>query len=179
MCAVRPGGNAGNETQKNAAVEIVMVSQILFSSRSEEWGTPLSLFAELDREFDFTLDPCATRYNAKCARYYDAKLDGLKQDWTGERVFMNPPYGRQIGDWMKKARLEAAKGALVVCLVHARTDTRWWHENVEGNADEVRFIRGRVKFERQQGATFCAPFPSAVVIYRPRKPRPQAWFGRR
>jgi site-specific DNA-methyltransferase (adenine-specific) len=148
-----------------------MVSRVLFSSRSEEWGTPWSLFAELDREFGFTLDPCATKYNAKCRRYYDVKVDGLKQDWAGERVFMNPPYGRQIGDWMRKARLEAAKGALVVCLVHARTDTRWWHENVEGIADEVRFIRGRLKYDCQWGTAFSAPFPSAIVIYRPETSR--------
>jgi site-specific DNA-methyltransferase (adenine-specific) len=148
-----------------------MVSLALFSSRSEEWGTPWALFEKLHREFNFTLDPCATRDNAKCEKYYNVNADGLKQDWSRDRVFMNPPYGRQIGDWMRKARQEAGKGALVVCLVHARTDTRWWHENVEGMADEVRFIRGRVKFERGAEPAFCAPFPSAIVIYRPIKKR--------
>lgn len=146
-----------------------MISPALYSSRSEEWETPQVLFDALDREFHFTLDPCATRLNAKCPKFYDKNKDGLSQDWSGQRVFMNPPYGSEIGTWMHKARHEAARGALVVCLVHARTDTRWWHENVEEKADEVRFIRGRLKFERLGSKTCSAPFPSALVIYRPKE----------
>lgn len=98
---------------------------VLFSSRSEEWETPQELFEELQREFQFMLDACATWHNAKCTRFFDKRRDGLTQDWIGERVFMNPPYGKEIGRWMSKARRESQRGALVVCLVHARTDTRW------------------------------------------------------
>ena len=145
------------------------LSGVLFSSRSEEWETPQDLYDELDQEFDFTLDPCASSCNAKCNRFFDKRRDGLAQDWTHERVFMNPPYGREIGRWMSKARQEAERGALVVCLVHARTDTRWWHENVEGIASEVRFVRGRLRFGRAGVPHMPAPFPSAIVVYRPRK----------
>jgi site-specific DNA-methyltransferase (adenine-specific) len=148
------------------------ISHTLFSSRSEEWATPGDLFGRLDAEFHFTLDPCATRQNAKCRKFFDRKTNGLTQDWSNERVFMNPPYGRLVGQWMRKARKAAKGGALVVCLIHARTDTRWWHENVEGQANEVRFIRGRVRFERPQGLpSVSAPFPSALVVYRPHMSR--------
>lgn len=147
------------------------ISKALYSARSEEWETPPSLFKTLDREFHFTLDPCASANNAKCRRFFTPQLNGMRQSWAGERVFLNPPYGRQIGDWMQKARKESARGALVVCLVHARTDTRWWHENVEGKANEVRFLKGRVRFVHPCGSASCAPFPSAVVIYRPRRVR--------
>jgi site-specific DNA-methyltransferase (adenine-specific) len=142
------------------------ISSALYSSRSEEWETPEQLFSQLDREFRFTLDPCATAKNAKCARFFSKEEDGLLQDWASERVFMNPPYGRRIGEWMQKAIQEADKGALVVCLVHARTDTKWWHAHVQGFADEVRFVKGRIRFQNTTGKTSCAPFPSAVVIYR-------------
>lgn len=143
------------------------ISRALYSSRSEEWGTPWELFAALEREFHFSLDPCATATNAKCPKFFTKTEDGLQQDWSSERVFMNPPYGKTIAQWMRKARLEAGRGALVVCLVHARTDTRWWHEHVEGIADEVRFLRGRLRFEKPGSARSSAPFPSAIVIYRP------------
>jgi len=148
------------------------LSAVLFSSRSEEWETPHDVFDELDREFNFTLDVCATRQNAKCKRYYDRHRDGLAQDWSRERVFMNPPYGREIGRWMSKARHESRRGALVVCLVHARTDTRWWHENVEGIASEIRFVRGRIRFGRAGIPGQPAPFPSAIVVYRPQERLP-------
>ena len=144
------------------------ISSALYSSRSEEWATPWELYEVLNREFHFSLDPCATRLNAKCPKFFSKTGDGLKQDWSGDRVFMNPPYGKQIGLWMRKARTEASRGALVVCLVHARTDTRWWHENVQTQADEVRFLRGRVRFLRGNGMASSSPFPSALVIYRPK-----------
>lgn len=108
-------------------------------------------------------DVCATKVNAKCEKYYTKKEDGLSQQWHGN-CWMNPPYGREIGKWMKKA-LEASKeGALVACLVPARTDTAWWHEYAMKG--EIRFIRGRLKFGGSQNS---APFPSAVVIFRPQK----------
>jgi phage N-6-adenine-methyltransferase len=144
------------------------ISSSLYSSRSEEWSTPQDFFAKLNHEFRFTLDPCASPQNAKCRRFFTKKQNGLVRDWSGERVFLNPPYGYLIGYWLRKAREESVKGALVVCLVHARTDTRWWHENVQNIADEVRFVKGRLKFESPTGKRSSAPFPSAVVIYRPR-----------
>ena len=130
-----------------------------FSSLTCEWNTPQGLYDELDKEFGFTLDPCATDDNHKCKRYYTKEQDGLGQSWKGETVFMNPPYGREISKWVRKACHEEAT---VVCLIPSRTDTRWWHDFIM-KADEIRFIKGRVKFgEHKQGA----PFPSAIVIFR-------------
>jgi site-specific DNA-methyltransferase (adenine-specific) len=133
----------------------------MMSSATAEWSTPQDLFDRLDEEFAFTLDPCCTHENAKCEKHYTAAEDGLAQSWTGERVFMNPPYGRVIGRWMEKAWLSAQLGALVVCLVPARTDTAWWHDFAMKG--EIRFLRGRLKFGGGRGS---APFPSAVVIFR-------------
>lgn len=149
------------------------IGTALYSSRSEEWATPHDFFLTLDRRFHFTLDPCATPHNAKCKRFFMKKDNGLEQDWSRDRVFMNPPYGKQIGLWMKKAKAEAAKGALIVCLVHARTDTRWWHEHVENDADEIYFVRGRLKFVSGGNGSMSAPFPSALVVYLPRTPQIQ------
>ena len=120
------------------------------------------MFDELDKEFDFTLDPCATDENAKCNRYFTKEEDGLKQDWGQERVFMNPPYGRTITRWMEKAYEASLMGATVVCLPPARTDTKWWHEYAMKG--EIHLIKGRLKFG---GAKNSAPFPSAVVVFRP------------
>lgn len=133
--------------------------QVHFSSKTDLWSTPQDFFNKLDDEFGFTLDPCATPENAKCDKYFTIEDDGLAQDWSGERVFMNPPYGREIGKWVKKA---SESNTLVVCLVPARTDTRWWHDYVIGGGAEVRFIKGRLKFG---GSSNSAPFPSAVVIF--------------
>ena len=121
-------------------------------------------FDYLDLEFDFTLDPCCFPETAKCAKFFTPTEDGLTQSWQDERVFMNPPYGRQIGDWMGKAYREARdNGALVVCLVPARVDTEWWHRfAVKG---EIRFPKGRITFD---GAPAPAPFPVAIVIFRPK-----------
>ncbi len=121
------------------------------SSETDEWPTPDWLFELLDQEFAFTLDPCSTPTNARCARHFTRSEDGLTQDWAEEIVFMNPPYGREIRHWMGKAFESAQAGATVVCLVPARTDTAWWH----GHA--------------KQGA----PFPSAIVILRPGNGRDQ------
>ncbi len=130
-----------------------------FSSTTDDWSTPQEFFDRLNRIFRFTLDPCASLSNAKCERYFTREEDGLSKNWNGERVFMNPPYGREIGDWVKKA--SEAK-ALVVCLVPARTDTRWWHDYVVQGGGSVTFLRGRLKFGGSQSS---APFPSAVVIF--------------
>lgn len=132
-----------------------------YSSKTDNWATPQSFFDRLNTEFNFTLDPCADRDNAKCSRYYTADDDGLAQDWAGERVFMNPPYGRVIGDWVRKAYEESLKGALIVALIPARTDTRYWHDYVM-RAKEIRIVKGRLKFGDGRNS---APFPSAVVIW--------------
>ena len=134
----------------------------MFSSASDEWPTPRWLFEALDHEFHFTLDPCATPQNAKCRRFFTRNEDGLRQDWGHESVFMNPPFGRVIGLWMGKAYQAAQAGALVVCLIPARTDTVWWHRYAMRG--EVRLWQGRLRFE---GARHGAPFPSAIVVFRP------------
>ena len=139
-----------------------MISESLYSSGSIEWETPTKVFRILDSEFGFNLDPCATQDNAKCARFFTLEEDGLKQEWTGT-VFVNPPYGREVGRWVEKAYQESQKGAVVVCLIHSRTDTRWWHE-WGMKAAEMRFIRGRLKFGNPKNS---CPFPSVVVIFRP------------
>lgn len=133
-----------------------------------EWATPQDFFDKLNAEFHFTLDPCATAENAKCARYFTREQDGLKQPWDGETIFCNPPYGRQIGEWLAKGIDASSRGATVVFLIHARTDTRWFHKYVYGIADEIRFLKGRLKFENVDGRRQSAPFPSMIVIYRPK-----------
>lgn len=134
----------------------------MFTSDREDWATPSAFFKKLDDQFNFTLDPCASASNTTCARYFNKRMDGLKQDWYGN-VFMNPPYGRQIGKWLEKAVLEAQTHAnFVICLIPARTDTIWWHEHVMPNAKIIYFVKGRLKFI---GAENSAPFPSAVVWF--------------
>lgn len=139
------------------------ISSVLYSSRSEEWPTPDSFFRSLHREFSFTLDPCATPDNAKCRRFFTKAQNGLSQDGKTHRVFCNPPYGREMRECAPKCFLSSQAGALVVLLAHARTDTRWFHDWVYGKADEIRFVRGRLKFG--DGA-MSAPFPSLVAVYR-------------
>jgi len=132
-----------------------------FSSASEEWETPQHIFDSLNEEFHFTLDPCATHKNAKCEKYYTKEDDGLAQSWAGERVFMNPPYGREIEKWIRKAwRSSLESNTIVVCLLPARTDTRWFHRYcAEGM---IWFIQGRLKFGENENS---APFPSMIVIF--------------
>lgn len=139
------------------------IHQSLYSSRTDEWPTPADFFVALDREFRFTLDPCASLTNAKCLRFYTKEDDGLRQPWGRNRVFCNPPYGRMMRQWAEKCFRSAQSGALVVLLAHARTDTRWFHDWVYGKA-EIRFVRGRLRFGDGQQS---APFPSLVAIYRP------------
>jgi len=145
-----------------------------FSSATCEWSTPQWLFDALAREFAFTLDPCATRENAKCPRFFTREADGLAQDWGDEVVFMNPPYGKVIGSWIRKAYESAQCGATVVCLVPARTDTEWWHEFAMRG--EVRLLKGRLKFG---GSKNSAPFPSAIVVFRPAGVLPDGHGGLR
>ena len=140
----------------------------IFSSRSDEWETPQELFDALDREFNFTIDVCATDTNAKCSNYYSPVEDSLSQVWDGV-CWCNPPYGRQIRKWLKKAYDAAKFGATVVLLVPSRTDTAWWWDYARYG--EIRFLRGRLKFGhyRKNGKqkTNGATFPSAIVIFKP------------
>ena len=124
------------------------------------WATPQKFFDKYNEEYQFTLDPCATSTNAKCPVYFTEADDGLKQQWTGS-VWMNPPYGREIIKWMKKAYESSLQGATVVCLVPSRTDTKWWHEYAMKG--EIEFIKGRLKFGDAKNS---APFPSAVVVFK-------------
>jgi site-specific DNA-methyltransferase (adenine-specific) len=139
-----------------------------YSSRTEEWATPQNLFDQLDKEFKFTLDPCASKDNYKCKKYFTIRDDGLNQDWGGV-VFMNPPYGRQIKLWVKKAYQESLKGVVVVCLIPARTDTIYWHKYIFPFAKDIRFLKGRLKFVKDGKIGDPAPFPSAVVIFKGEK----------
>lgn len=132
-------------------------------SKRIDWGTPDSVYLPLHKEFDFTLDAAASETNAKCKRFFTEQQNALKQDWGKHRVWLNPPYGRIIAAFMKKASEAAAQGALVVLLVPARTDTKWFHRYVNGKA-EVRLMEGRITFI---GAKAPAPFPTMLVIFRP------------
>ena len=134
-----------------------------FSSESNEWGTPQDLYNELDEQYGFTLDPCATKENAKCDKYYTKEDNGLLQDWRDEVVFMNPPYGREISEWIKKA--SETKSAVVVCLIPSRTDTKYWHDYIFPKAHKIMFIKGRLKFSGNQKGSGSAPFPSAIVVF--------------
>ena len=132
------------------------------TSKSDEWSTPDDLFHELDNEFHFTLDPCATSENHKTPMYFTREQNGLKCSWGGARVFCNPPYSN-IGEWVRKAYTEATQpDTLVVLLIPARTDTRYFHDYIL-HRSEVRFIRKRVRFG---GSNQNAPFPSMIVIFR-------------
>ena len=133
--------------------------KVHYSSKNSTWETPQDFFDMLDREFSFQLDVCATPKNAKCKRYYSE--DSLKKEWDG-RCWLNPPYGREIGKWMKKAYETALQGYLVVCLVPARTDTKWWQAYAAKG--DIWFVPGRLKFGNSKNS---APFPSAVVVFRP------------
>jgi len=173
-----------------------MDNAVMFSSEKKDYGTPSEIYRALEAEFGFTLDVCANEWNAKCDRYIDEEIDSFTQSWAGEKCFMNPPYGdpeypckpnckkkkcRDRGyhidtyipgakDWVKKAYDESRKGALVVCLLAARTDTIWFHRYCEPLLTKglVRFHKGRITFE---GAKDPAPFPSMFVIFKPRRGR--------
>lgn len=139
-----------------------MNTKLMFSSAKDDWETPQRLFDELDAEFHFTVDVCASAENRKVNNFIPKEYDALSMRWYGV-CFMNPPYGRQIIKWVKKAYEESLNGATVVCLLPARTDTIWWHEYCMKG--EIRFIKGRLKFG---GSKNSAPFPSAIVIFRER-----------
>ena len=137
----------------------------LFSSDKQDWGTPWALFNEVDREFGFTLDAAASEHNAKCKTYLTEADDALSHPWhkiAGDgAIWLNPPYGRDIGKWIEKAYLESQFGSTVVCLTFCRTDTKWWHRWAM-RAAEVRIIPGRITF---QGASAGAPAPSCLIVF--------------
>ena len=140
------------------------MNEIMFSSNSNEWATPQAFFDKLDARHHFTLDPCATKENAKCKKFYTIAENGLLQDWGGECVFCNPPYGRGIAKWVEKAYNETRKpNTKVVMLIPARTDTSYWHEWIFPHATHIDFVRGRIKFGNSKNS---APFPSAVVEFQ-------------
>ena len=133
--------------------------EVHYSSRNREWSTPVDLFQELNEVFHFDLDACADASNAKCACYFTKHQNALTQRWRGT-VFMNPPYGREIAAFMRKAYEESLLGATVVCLVPSRTDTEWWHRYAKRG--QIIFLRGRLRFGN---ANSSVPFPSAIVIF--------------
>lgn len=127
-------------------------SPALFTAGRDDWRTPRKVYDDLHREFRFTLDPCPDLGLLK---------DGLERSWGGQRVFCNPPYGRGVGAWLAKAK----EAVIAVYLLPSRTDTIWWHEYAL-KANEIRFIKGRLGFERDDGKRSRATFPSVVLIYR-------------
>jgi phage N-6-adenine-methyltransferase len=130
-----------------------------FSSKTDLWSTPQDFFDKYNKIYNFTLDVCATKDNAKCNNYFTKEENGLEQKWSGN-CWMNPPYGKEISLWMKKAYESSLQGATVVCLVPSRTDTKWWHNYaIKG---KIEFIKGRLKFGNSKNS---APFPSAVIIF--------------
>jgi phage N-6-adenine-methyltransferase len=174
------------------------MNRALLSSKATTYGTPVSLYSWLDRQFRFTVDVAALPSNAKCARFWSPKENGLAQSWEGETAWMNPPFGRDIGSWLEKARDEAVhERALVVQLLPARVDTSWWRTFVmngsgdagrllrsayqpdnrvlwlrwEGLVTGVHFTAERIVFE---GESNGAPFPTAIVVHAhpSRKPPP-------
>ena len=152
-----------SRSERNAAYWKRKKQQIKVYHRAQtvEWGTPNALFAALEEEFHFTLDVAAQPDNAKCGHYYTPELNGLVQPWHGI-CWMNPPYGPTMDQWMCKAHASSLAGATVVCLVPARTDTLWWQ--TYATQGEIRFLKGRLTFGNAKNP---APFPSAVVIFRP------------
>ena len=139
------------------------MNKVHYSSKNQEWETPQEFFDKLNKEFNFSVDVCATVSNTKCGFYYNKERDALSLEWPSATIWMNPPYGREIGKWVKRAYESAMTSpSPVVCLLPARTDTKWWHEYVM-QADEIRFVQGRLTFS---DADSPAPFPSCVVVFR-------------
>ena len=139
-----------------------MKNELFFSSASDNWSTPQDLFDFYDRIYHFTLDPASTDENAKTEKHYTISDNGLNHSWEGETVWLNPPYGKEISQWLKKAYEEGQKeNTIVVCLLPARTDTTWFHEYCTKGS--IEFLRGRVKFSGQKNN---APFASMIVTFR-------------
>lgn len=136
---------------------MVQLNRGMFTSAREDWETPDELYDKYNRRYHFTVDVCADEKNHKCARYFTKDQDGLKQNWDGERCWCNPPYGKAVAEFVKKA---VESKALTVMLIPARTDTMWFHTYIYMRYP-VEFIKGRITFK---GAKHNAPFPSMIVI---------------
>ena len=135
-------------------------------SNRMDWETPTGLFSKLDDEFHFTLDAASSATNHKCQKYYTAEDSAFDHEWGGETVFCNPPYGRSVAEWVRKCSMEASrKDTTVVMLLPARTDTRWFQQFILNRA-EVRFLKGRLRFETNGVPGDSAPFPSMIVVMR-------------
>jgi phage N-6-adenine-methyltransferase len=170
----RPATNAERQWafQHKRLAELCRLRQQLATrayhrSQRHDWETPPEVFAAYDAEFHFTLDVCATAEHATCVRFFSPEQNGLMQDWGDEVCWMHPPYENQIAAWMEKAYRSSLAGATVVCLVPARTGTRWWHDWVLEKAEvqvEVRLRKGRMTFV---GAPHPAGFDAVAVMYRP------------
>jgi len=151
----------------------MMNRKLMFSNKNNVWCTPKDFFNKINEEFKFTLDPCCMPKSALCNKFYTPKENGLIQNWGGETVFVNPPYGREIKEWIKKSYEESLKkNTTVVMLIPARTDTLYFHDFILGKA-EIRFIKGRLKFidldysgKEENRKISPAPFPSMLVIFR-------------
>lgn len=133
----------------------------MYTSDQTEWETPQLLFDAYNDIYNFTIDVCAQPFNTKVDRYYTPEDDGLSQSWSGEVVWMNPPYGTEVPKWTLKAAKERKRAIAIVALLPARTDTAWWHDNVAPYS-ELHFLRGRLSFDNTRGT---APFPSVIAIY--------------
>lgn len=153
------------------------MNDVLYSSKNMNWCTPQEFFCGLNDEFHFVLDVAATERSAKCDKFFTPETDALSKSWDcGGSVFCNPPYGRKIGQWVKKAYEESKKGITIVLLIPARTDTAYFHDYIYGEA-EIRFVRGRLTFTDESGSpqkdnkgrAMPAPFPSMIVVYNPKK----------
>ncbi len=157
----------GNVTMQNSGPAHRLA--VHFSNATDEWETPRALFDRLNALYRFTLDVCATAANAKCRRFYSKEQDGLSRPWAGI-CWMNPPYGRQVGLWVRKAYEAAVAGATVVCLLPARVDTAWFHDYCIKGA--VQFVRGRLKFGDAKNS---APFPSMIVAFEGSGAKEATW----
>jgi phage N-6-adenine-methyltransferase len=135
------------------------------SLKSTVWETPENVFQTMNKEFNFTIDVCALPENSKCKRFFSPIENGLKQSWKNEICWCNPPYGKEVKDWVKKAYLESFNGAKTVLLIPVKSNTNWWHEFIIPFA-EVRFVKGRIAFIKD-GVQFkeALPFPLAFVIF--------------
>jgi len=136
---------------------------ILFSHKSDEHGTPQWLYNKLDKIYQFNLDPCATKESAKCAWYFTKEQDGLAQNWTNHRAFVNPPYS-ETKLWVEKAIYEVEHNGceLVVMLLPSRTGMKWFTQGCLPYYKKLIFIQGRLKFEGQENS---APFDSIIVVF--------------
>lgn len=142
------------------------LNEALLSSKSHDWRTPPALFEAINATYQFTLDAAADADNALCKQFFTEQDDALQQDWSGHRVWCNPPYGRTLSKFVGKAFEEWRDNATTtVLLIPARPDTAVWQSIILPNA-HVSFLKGRLKFLRSDGtSTDPAPFPSAIVVF--------------